>query len=56
MPTRIMTALCFGGVSCILQTSSFLERSGLSVSHYMKHKVLTTLISAVYYFVLTMNH
>ncbi len=52
----IMTALCFGGVSCILQTSSFLERSGLSVSRYMKHKVLTTLISAVYYFVLTMNH
>lgn len=51
-----MTALCFGGVSCILQTSSFLERSGLSVSRYMKHKVLTTLISAVYYFVLTMNH
>lgn len=52
----IMTALCFGGISCIMQTSSFLERSGLSISHYLKHKVMTTLISAVYYFVLTMNH
>lgn len=49
----IMTALCFGGISCIMQTSSFLERSGLSISHYLKHKVITTLISAVYYFVLT---
>ena len=49
----IMTALCFGGISCIMQTSSFLERSGLSISHYLKHKVMTTLISAVYYFVLT---
>lgn len=49
----IMTALCFGGVSCILQTSSFLEKSGLSVSHYLRHKLVITLLSAVYYFVLT---
>ena len=48
----IMTALCFGGVSCIMQTSSFLERSGLSISHYMKHKLITTLISAIYYFMI----
>ena len=48
----IMTALCFGGVSCILQTSSFLEKSALSLGHYLKHKVLITLLSAVYYFVL----
>ena len=46
----IMTALCFGGISCIMQTSSFLEKSGLSLSHYLKHKTVTTLISAVYYF------
>lgn len=49
----IMTALCFGGVSCIMQTSSFLEKSGLSIGHYLKHKGITTLISAVYYFILT---
>ena len=48
----IMTALCFGGISCILQTSSFLEKSGLSIGHYLKHKAMTTLISAVYYFVI----
>ena len=47
----IMTALCFGGVSCILQTSSFLEKAGLPISHYLKHKLFTTVISAVYYFV-----
>ncbi|MDE6364822.1 MAG: hypothetical protein K2O40_12205 [Lachnospiraceae bacterium] len=49
----IMTALCFGGVSCILQTSSFLEKSSLSLGHYLKHKVLITLLSSIYYFVLT---
>lgn len=48
----IMTALCFGGVSCILQTSSFLEKSGLSINHYLKHKFLITLISAIYYFMI----
>ena len=48
----IMTALCFGGVSCILQTSSFLEKSGLSIFHYIKHKVMLTIISAMYYYIL----
>lgn len=45
----IMTALCFGGVSCIMQTSSFLERSGLSLLHHLKHKAIMTAISSVYY-------
>ncbi len=49
----IMTALCFGGVSCIMQTSSFLEKSGLSIGHYLKHKVIITMISAAYYFLIT---
>ncbi len=44
-----MTALCFGGVSCIMQTSSFLEKSGLSIGHYLKHKFIITVISAAYY-------
>lgn len=48
----IMTALCFGGISCIMQTSSFLEKSGLSIIHYLKHKLITTTISAIYYFML----
>lgn len=49
----IMTALCFGGMSCIMQTSSFLEKAGLSIVHYLKHKLIITVISASYYFVLT---
>ncbi|MBO5033810.1 MAG: hypothetical protein J6D08_18385 [Lachnospiraceae bacterium] len=49
----IMTALCFGGVSCILQTSSFLEKSDLSLIYYLKHKTIITLVSAGYYLMLT---
>lgn len=48
----IMTALCFGGISCVLQTSSFLEKSGLSIIHYLKHKIIITAVSAIYYFIL----
>ncbi|GFI21779.1 sporulation integral membrane protein YlbJ [Lachnospiraceae bacterium] len=49
----IMTVLCFGGISCILQTSSFLEKTGLSIVSYLKHKIILTIISASYYFILT---
>lgn len=45
----IMTALCFGGISCIMQTGSFLEKSGLSIACYIKHKLLMTFISSLYY-------
>lgn len=48
----IMTALCFGGISCILQTSSFLEKAGLSITRYLKHKLVITAISACYYFII----
>lgn len=51
-----MTALCFGGISCIMQTSSFLEKSGLSIRHYLKHKSIITIISAVYYYLITGTH
>lgn len=49
----IMTALCFGGISCILQTSSFLEKTELSITRYLKHKLVITVISASYYFIIT---
>lgn len=48
----IMTALCFSGISCFLQTSSFLEKSGLSLLHYLKHKLIITVLSAIYYFLI----
>jgi hypothetical protein len=45
----IMVALSFGGISCFMQTSSFLEKSGLSINGYLKHKIITTFISTIYY-------
>ncbi len=45
----IMTALCFSGISCFLQTSCFLESAKLSISNYLKHKIIITAISAAYY-------
>lgn len=45
----IMISLCFGGLSCILQTSSFIETSGLSITNYIKHKLILTFVSMVYY-------
>lgn len=48
----IMTLLCFGGISCLLQTSCFLEKSNISIKHYLKHKLYITIISALYYLIL----
>lgn len=48
----IMTALCFGGISCILQTGCFLEDCGLSILNYLKHKFVITIISALYYYLI----
>ncbi|MCM1183795.1 MAG: hypothetical protein NC337_10515 [Roseburia sp.] len=45
----IMTSLCFGGISCFLQTSCFLEKSKLPLLYYFKHKLFMTLLSALYY-------
>ena len=47
-----MTALCFSGISCLLQTSSFLEKSNLSLFQYLKNKVFITGVSAIYYIVI----
>jgi hypothetical protein len=48
----IMVSLSFGGISCFMQTSSFLEKSGLSIPYYIRHKIFTTLISCAYYLVI----
>lgn len=45
----IMTALCFSGISCLIQTSSFLEKIHLPLTAYLKNKVIITLISFGYY-------
>lgn len=45
----IMTALCFSGISCLIQTSNFLEKIHLPLISYVKNKVVITLISFGYY-------
>lgn len=45
----IMTALCFSGISCLIQTGSFLEKAHLPLAAYVKNKVMITLISFGYY-------
>lgn len=45
----IMTALCFSGISCLIQTSSFLEKVHLPLTAYIKNKIIITLISFGYY-------
>lgn len=45
----IMTALGFSGISCLIQTSSFLEKVHLPLAAYLKNKMILTLISFGYY-------
>jgi len=45
----IMVALSFNGISCLLQTISFLEKANLSVVNYILHKLIIFTISLFYY-------
>ncbi len=47
----MLTALSFGGLSCIGQTSVFLHEAGLSVGHYVKSRILIALCAMVYYMI-----
>ncbi len=47
----ILTALSFGGLSCIGQTSVFLREAGLSVAHYMKARILLAALTFLYYLI-----
>lgn len=44
-----LLALTFGGFSCIAQTYSSIGDSGLSMSGYILHKIILTILSAFYY-------
>lgn len=48
----IMTALNFSGISCMLQTSCFLNKEQLSLKKYFFHKTAITLIACLYYYVI----
>ncbi len=49
VPIITLTALSFGGLSCIGQTSVFLHESGLSVYHYMKSRIIIAFLAFIYY-------
>lgn len=51
-PLASLSLLIFGGLSCIAQTSSSLQHTGLSLKKYVFHKTVLTVICAFYYFLL----
>lgn len=49
-PLYSLLALSFGGCSCIAQTYSCISKTDLSIVDYTLHKVILTLLSALFYF------
>lgn len=48
-PLYSLLALSFGGLSCIAQTYSSIADSDLSVGNYILHKILLTMLTALFY-------
>ena len=48
-PLYSLLALSFGGFSCIAQTYSCIRDTGLSIVDYALHKVILTLLNALFY-------
>ena len=48
-PLYSLLTLSFGGLSCIAQTYSSIADSDLSVGNYILHKILLTMLSALFY-------
>lgn len=48
-PLYALLLLPFGGLSCIAQTNSCIQGTGLSLIKYMIHKLILTLLTAAYY-------
>lgn len=49
-PYYSLVTLPLGGLSCIAQTYSCISDSDLSISTYIRHKIILTVFTAVYYF------
>lgn len=47
--------LPFGGISCLAQTYSMIKNTDLSLGNHLKHKLILTAFSAVYYGVLILT-
>lgn len=48
-PYIVLTALPFGGLSCMAQTYSIIKGTDLSIGNYFFHKCILTIITALYY-------
>ena len=49
MPLAVLLLLPFGGFSCIAQTYSIIKNTDLSIGAYCLHKILLTLLTALFY-------
>lgn len=52
MPYYSLIFLSLGGLSCLAQTKSMIKHTDLSLSAYLLHKIIQTILSAGYYFLL----
>lgn len=51
-PLFILSILPLGGLSCLAQTASILQNTDLSMKNYVFHKVIQSIITFAYYFLL----
>lgn len=49
LPLYSLLVLSFGGISCIAQTYSCIGQSDLSITQYVLHKIVLTLLNALFY-------
>lgn len=49
LPLYSLLVLSFGGLSCIAQTYSCIKGTGLSVTAYIRHKIILTLLNGCFY-------
>ena len=49
LPLFSLLALSFGGISCIAQTYSCIGQTDLSITRYVLHKIILTLLNALFY-------
>lgn len=49
LPLYSLLVLSFGGISCIAQTYSCIGQSDLSITNYVLHKIVLTLLNALFY-------
>lgn len=52
MPFLVLIILPIGGLSCIAQTASMIKDTDLSLRNYLVHKLVQTLLTVFYYYVL----